>query len=120
MEPDDADTARWAGLQASIEGEVVLPGSLGYEEVNRPFNARFLDVRPQAVVRCATPEAVAETISFLGSHRLETATRSGGGCFAGHSSTRGALIDVTPMASVAVSGAAWWTVGARCPARRGV
>jgi FAD/FMN-containing dehydrogenase len=88
--------------------------------VNRPFNARFLDVRPQAVVRCATPEAVAETISFLGSHRLETATRSGGGCFAGHSSTRGALMDVTPMASVAVSGAAWWTVGARCPARRGV
>jgi FAD/FMN-containing dehydrogenase len=75
MEPDDADTARWAGLQASIEGEVVLPGSLGYEEVNRPFNARFLDVRPQAVVRCATPEVVAETISFLGRHRLETATR---------------------------------------------
>jgi FAD/FMN-containing dehydrogenase len=113
MAPDDADAAaRWAALQASIEGEVVVPGSPGYEEeVNRSFNARFHDVRPQAVVRCATPEAVAETISFLDRHSLERATRSGGHGFAGHSSTRGVLIDITPMDAVAVSGGVA-TVGA--------
>jgi FAD/FMN-containing dehydrogenase len=52
------------------------------------FNARFHGVRPQAVVRCATPEDVAETIAFLTRHGLESATRSEGHCFAGHSSTR--------------------------------
>ena len=30
-----------------------------------PFNARFHDVRPQAIVLCATPQDVAETISDL-------------------------------------------------------
>jgi hypothetical protein len=35
---------------------------------------------------------------------LRTATRSGGHCFAGHSSTDGIVIDVTPMKTVSVAG----------------
>jgi FAD/FMN-containing dehydrogenase len=94
----------WQALQAGIAGEVVLPGSHAYQEVPKPFNARFHDVRPQAIVRCATPQDVAETISFAGRHGLACATRSGGHCFAGRSVTPGLLIDVTPMASVSISG----------------
>jgi FAD/FMN-containing dehydrogenase len=104
MRPDPADTTpRWTTLQAAIAGEVALPGSSGYDQVQQPFNLRFDHVQPRAVVRCAAPEDVAETISFLGRHGLESATRSGGHCFAGHSSTRGVVVDVTLMSSVTVS-----------------
>jgi FAD/FMN-containing dehydrogenase len=105
MTSDHADDASpWSGLAAGIDGEVVLPGSPRYDGVYRPFNARFHQVRPQAVVRCATPGDVAETVAFLTRHGLQSATRSGGHCFAGHSSTGGVVVDVTPMASVTVSG----------------
>jgi FAD/FMN-containing dehydrogenase len=104
-------TPTWAALQGAIGGEVVLPGSAAYEGVNTPFNARFDPVRPQAVVLCAIPEDVAETISFARRHGLETAIRSGGHCFAGRSVSPGVVIDVTPADSVSVSGGVV-TVGA--------
>jgi FAD/FMN-containing dehydrogenase len=83
---------------------VALPGARAYERAPGPFNARFHDVRPQAAVRCAVPEDVSETVSFAARHGLQSAARSGGHCFAGHSSTRGLLIDVAPIASVSLSG----------------
>ena len=47
----DAD---WNALQGAIAGEVIVPGSPAYDEVRKPFLARFHDVRPQAVVLCRT------------------------------------------------------------------
>jgi FAD/FMN-containing dehydrogenase len=101
----------WEALQRGIAGEVVLPGSPAYQELPKPFNGRFRDVRPQAVVLCATPQDVAETISFVRRRGLACAMRSGGHCFAGRSVTRGVVIDVTPMGSASASGRAA-TVGA--------
>lgn len=101
----------WATLQGAIDGQVVLPGSLSYERLHKPFNARFHKVWPQAITLCATPQDVSETISFLDRHSLENATKSGGHCFAGHSSSSGVIIDVTLMNSVSVSGGVA-TVGA--------
>src|SRR5215204_3629712 len=98
-------TPVWGALQSAIAGNVVLPGSSDYESVRKPAIALFQDVRPQAVVLCRTPTDVSETISFAIRYRLPTATRSGGHCFAGHSSTHGIVIDVSPMRSVSVSGA---------------
>jgi FAD/FMN-containing dehydrogenase len=104
MRHSTGSSPAWPALQGVIAGEVVLAGSRPYDRVDAPFNARFHDVRPQAIVRCATPEDVRETLSFLAEHRLETALRSGGHCFAGHSSTAGVVVDVTPMHAVDVSG----------------
>jgi FAD/FMN-containing dehydrogenase len=87
-----------------LQGEVVFPGSPGYDSTRKPAIARFDDVLPQAVVLCGTPEDVSETISFARQSGLRTVTRSGGHCFAGRSSTEGIVIDVTPMCSVSVSG----------------
>jgi FAD/FMN-containing dehydrogenase len=101
----------WSALQRAIEGEVILPGSLDYESVRKPAIARFHDVLPQAVVRCATSADVSETISFARGVGLRIAARSGGHCFAGRSSTEGVVIDVSPMRSVSVSGGVA-TVGA--------
>jgi FAD/FMN-containing dehydrogenase len=93
----------WETRQGAIAGEVVLPGSPGYDSVRKPANARFYDVRPRAVVLCEAPEDVSETVCFARRSELRRATRSGGHCFAGRSSTEGIVIDVSPMSSVSVS-----------------
>ena len=112
MSPDSNGTSPdWRSLQDALEGEVVLAGSTAYDRVNQPFNLRFDDVRPRAIVRCATPQDVAEAISFVVRHGLPSATRSGGHCFGGRSSSPGVVVDVTPMDSVTVS-AGRATVGA--------
>ena len=104
----------WGGLQKRIEGEVVLPGSPDYDAVRKPFVAQFQGVRPQAVVLCESSNDVAETLRLAVRSGLQTATRSGGHCFAGRSSSEGIVIDVTPMGSVSVSdGVATIGAGAR-------
>jgi FAD binding domain/Berberine and berberine like len=97
-------TPDWAALQASIDGEVVLPGTPRYEEVHRPAIARFQNVRPRAVVRCVGPADAAETLAVARRAGLATAVRSGGHCFAGRSVTNGVVIDVTPMCAVSFDG----------------
>lgn len=89
-------------LEGIIDGEVIGPEGPKYRDLRRPFNARFDDVMPQAVVRCASEGDVAETIAFIRRHDLRSATRSGGHCFAGRSTTPGILIDVSSMRSVTV------------------
>jgi FAD/FMN-containing dehydrogenase len=97
-------TPDWIALQASIAGDVILPGSAAYDELPHTFNARFHDMVPMAVVRCATHEDVGETLTLVRRHGMTSAMRAGGHCFAGRSSTRGVVIDVSPMRSVSVSG----------------
>jgi FAD/FMN-containing dehydrogenase len=100
-----------AALEAAIEGTVVSACAPGYEHLRAPVWAQFQDVRPRAVVVCTSPTDVAETIAFASRVALETVPRSGGHCFAGRSSTRGILIDLSPMRSVTVAGSTA-TVGA--------
>jgi FAD/FMN-containing dehydrogenase len=92
-----------AALEAAIEGTVAAHGSPEYDRVRAPVWAQFEDVRPQAIVLCRTPEDVAEAIAFARRVGVEIAVRSGGHCFAGRSTTRGILIDLRQMRSVAVS-----------------
>src|SRR5262245_4892682 len=81
--------ADWLALPGGITGRVILPGSPGYEIVRAPAMARFANVRPAAVVPCATSADVAETITFARRFGLKTAARGGGHSVAGHSSTEG-------------------------------
>jgi FAD/FMN-containing dehydrogenase len=107
-------TPAFSALQAAIAGDVVLPGSARYEALRKPAIARFHHVRPQAIVRCEHPADVAETLRFAQAARLPLAVRSGGHCFAGRSSTHGLIVDVSPMAAVAVrDGLAHVGAGAR-------
>jgi FAD/FMN-containing dehydrogenase len=98
-----SSTASWGELEAAISGDVILPGSHDYDRAYPALNARFDDVRPQGLVRCAGPEDAAEAIRFARQQGIAVATRSGGHCFGGRSSTEGLLIDVTPMHSVQIS-----------------
>jgi FAD/FMN-containing dehydrogenase len=108
--------SEWSALQAAIAGDVILPDSPDYESARKPSIARFHHIRPAAVVRCRAASDVAETISFARLTGLTTATRSGGHCFAGRSSSEGIVIDVSQLSEVSVSGGVA-TIGAG--ARRG-
>ena len=96
------------GSSSSLSAVCRAPG---YETARRPPIARFQDVRPQAVVRCATAADVAETLAVARRGEVPIAARSGGHSFAGCSSTEGIVIDVSPMDAVAV-GAGTATIGA--------
>src|SRR5690348_1254673 len=96
-------SADWAALRARVSGEVVIPGSPGYDQARKPAIARFQNARPQAVVFCATAGDVAEALAVARRFGLPAVPRSGGHCFAGRSSSPGIVIDVTPMRSVSVT-----------------
>lgn len=68
------------------------------------FNARFHGVRPRAVVLCTSAEDVVAALAFVRRHELPFVVRSGGHCFAGHSSTDGVVVDVGPMDEVRLDG----------------
>jgi FAD binding domain/Berberine and berberine like len=103
-----------SALDASIEGEVILPDSPQYESVTKPAWVQYESVRPQAVVRCRTPTDVAEAIALARRLGWELAARGGGHCFAGRSATRGLVIDLSAMSSVVTSdGIATAGAGAR-------
>ena len=93
----------WRDLGAALEGEVVLPGSPGYDELRRPQIPRFHDVRPRAVVLCRTPEDVVEAIAFARRSDIELAVRSGGHDFAGRSTGPGMVLDLTGLHALEVS-----------------
>ena len=95
--------ADWKALEGLLSGEVILPGSPAYALGYRALNARFDDVRPKAIVRCASASDVAETVRFARRREMHVATRGGSHCFGGRSSTDGLLIDVAPMHSVDLS-----------------
>ena len=93
----------WDALQRAIDGEVVIADAGVYVERVKAFNVRFDDVRPRAIVSCATTNDVREVVAFLARFGLEHATRSGGHGFAGHSTSRGVVVDVAPMGSISVA-----------------
>jgi FAD/FMN-containing dehydrogenase len=104
----------WDSLANELEGEVGLPGAPAYEGSPRPFNARYRDVLPEAIVSCATPQDVAATVGLARRHGVDLVARNGGHSFAGRSTGRGIVVDVSPMRFVAVSdGVATVGAGAR-------
>jgi FAD binding domain/Berberine and berberine like len=96
--------AELAALQTAIGGQVILPDSPAYEEARKPAFAQYASLRPAAIVRCSTPADVVEAIALVQDLGLTIATRSGGHCFAGRSTTRGLVIDLSPLCSVELHG----------------
>lgn len=98
------------GLARGLQGRLVLPGDPAYPSARPAFVRGLGEVLPEAVVRCADPADVAEAIAFARARGMPFALRGGGHSFAGHSSTRGLLIDLGGLTSIAV-GAGTVTIG---------
>ncbi len=90
-------------LEAVVEGRVVPRDSPDFEVLRKPAWAQFEDIAPEAAVVCMTAADVAETITFARRAGADIAARSGAHCFAGRSSTRGIVIDLSEMHSVSVA-----------------
>ena len=93
-----------AALGRRLAGEVLVPGSAGYESKRKPANPRFHHIHPKAIALCADSSDVAEVLAFAQESQLPIAVRSGGHCFIGRSTTEGIVLDLTTMHAVSVRG----------------
>jgi FAD/FMN-containing dehydrogenase len=92
-----------AALGRRLAGEVLVPGSAGYEMKRKPAQPRFHHVRPSAIALCVGSSDVAEVLAFGRESEIPLAVRGGGHCFIGRSSTEGLVLDLTAMAAVSVT-----------------
>jgi FAD/FMN-containing dehydrogenase len=99
-------------LRGALDGDLLTPESPGYDAARRPALVRYRDVRPRAVVRCASVRDVAATIAYARDTGTHVVPRGGGHCFAGRSSTEGVVLDLGRLAAVAVGADGVATIGA--------
>src|SRR5260370_7336621 len=87
-------------LRKRVDGLGIEPGSVEYTALPKLNNARFDHMQPQGAVLCSTPADLAQTVGFIRSQPLETATRCGGHCFALRPATPVLLLRVASLNSL--------------------
>jgi hypothetical protein len=85
------DRERLRYLGATLDGRIILPGDVAYDDARHVWN-RAVDRRPAAVVRCASADDVRRGLEFAVTYGLELTVRSGGHSQAGHGVADGALV----------------------------
>jgi FAD/FMN-containing dehydrogenase len=86
----------------ALDGRLLRDGAPGYDEARTVWNA-MVDRRPRAIVRCASPDDVAEAIRYGREHDLEIGVRCGGHSVLGLCvPDDGLMIDLSPMGGVRV------------------
>ena len=89
-------------LAASLQGELVLPDTPGYESARGVWNGTA-DRHPALIVRPVNVADVITTITFAREQDIEVSVRSGGHSFAGYGTNDGGLvIDLSRMKSITV------------------
>ena len=87
-------------LQASLRGELLLPGDDRYDETRKVWNG-MIDKRPALIARCAGVVDVTAAVTFARDHRLLVSVRGGGHSVAGKAVCDGGLmIDLSRMRGV--------------------
>lgn len=94
--------AALASFSEAFEGEIILPGSAGYDAARIVWNG-MIDRRPAAVARAAGVEDVRRTVRFAREQELPIAVRCGGHSLAGFSTCDGGVVlDLSLMRDVYV------------------
>ena len=106
----DPRVGELAGL---VQGTVVTPADSAYDSARRLYSPRYDSVRPGAIVFCETTQDVWRTVRWAKRHSIRVVARAGGHSYAGYSTCRGVVADVTRLSDVTVNPAAGTaTVGA--------
>jgi FAD/FMN-containing dehydrogenase len=93
-------------LRGTVDGMVSTPGEPSYDTAVSIWNG-VIKRRPAVVVSCASSGDVAAALAYASERGLEVSVRGGGHNYAGHAVCEGGLmVDLTPMKSVVVDGAA--------------
>lgn len=87
-------------LRSAIEGRVVVPSDSTYGIESQPWNARFANILPAAVVIVANANDVRQTLKVAREYRLSFAMRNGRHSFAGFSANTGLIVDVSDLTDV--------------------
>jgi FAD/FMN-containing dehydrogenase len=88
-------------LERKMRGNLVLPGSAGYDESRQLANPAFQHY-PQVIAYCEVSRDVQLCLEFAHAQSLWIACRAGGHSFGGYSVNSGMVIDVSRMNSVDV------------------
>ncbi len=98
--------ADWYGLRRKLTGELILPGSKGYNPARTMFDPRFNYLAPAAFAYCKTNADVQNCVNFArGFTQLPLRVRSGAHSYEGWSSVNdGLVIDVSDLNSFRMSG----------------
>jgi FAD/FMN-containing dehydrogenase len=91
---------------------LLRPGSVGYELGGRPYNERFAGTRPLAVARPRDAADVRQLLLWSARTGVPLAARSGGHSYAGYSTTRGVVVDLSAFSGVALDASGNATIGA--------
>jgi hypothetical protein len=85
-----------------IDGNVLLPGSGGYDEARSIWNA-MIDRKPALIAQCKNSRDVANTLVFAALNDYPVSIRGGGHNVAGHAVCNdGVMIDLSDMRDVSV------------------
>ncbi|MBE1462882.1 FAD-binding protein [Kibdelosporangium phytohabitans] len=84
--------------------DLVRPGDPRYDLSRNQFIGTRTEVLPEAVARCASPADVIEALALADTRGWPFAIRGGGHSNAGYSSSPGLVIDLTPAASISLTG----------------
>lgn len=94
--------AALASFSEAFEGEIILPGSAGYDAARIVWNG-MIDRRPAVVARAAGVEDVRRTVRFARDQDLPIAVRCGGHSLGGFSTCDdGVVLDLSLMRDVHV------------------
>lgn len=85
----------WLALEQRIAGDVILPGDERMRIANKQYAAGKPLPVAQALLRCRSADDVRRCLAFLRERGIGFSVRSGGHCFADHSSCDGAIIDLS-------------------------
>jgi FAD/FMN-containing dehydrogenase len=92
-------------LRKRLKGKLLQPADPAFGTAGEPANGRYEDVRPLAIAQCADEADVVTCVKWSVANGIPPVPRGGGHSYAGYSTTRGLLVDVGTLNSVAIDAA---------------
>ena len=90
-------------FKAHFHGDVLIPGSTGYDEARQIWNA-MIDRKPSLIAQCTSPEDVVHAVKFACENNLLVSVRGGGHNIAGNAvCDDGIMIDLSLMKNIRVN-----------------
>jgi len=94
---------RLVELAQLVQGTVVKPADAAYDTARRLYSPRYDAIRPGAIVFCETAQDVWRTVRWSRRHSIRIVPRAGGHSYAGYSTCKGVVVDVTRMSGITVN-----------------
>src|SRR3954452_20737037 len=100
--PASLDDATVESFKEALHGQLLRPGSAGFEDARHVWNA-LIDKRPALIVRCADPEDVRRSIGFAREQAMPLSIKGGGhGVACKAVADGGLMLDLSPLADIQV------------------